>query len=152
MLKTKFNRSYVLALCFLKFPLRKSNLYCGKERTRFFLNVGNYRALNNIIQQDRYPLSYVTNFTDFFEGCTVYKKFNCYKGYHRILLNPEDDQKTAIITLVGLFEYISMPFGLRNSGNRISFQTTQLTKTAANHFFSKVRAIQTFLKPTNFKA
>ncbi|TPX52853.1 hypothetical protein PhCBS80983_g06438 [Powellomyces hirtus] len=35
--------------------------------------------------------------------------------YHRLLIAPEDREKTAICTRFGLFEYVVMPFGLCNA-------------------------------------
>ena len=54
---------------------------------------------------------------DSLRDCIVFSKFDCLKGYHQIPVNPADRHKTAIITLIGLFEYTTMPFGLRNIGN-----------------------------------
>ena len=42
------------------------------------------------------------------------------KGYHQILVNPSDVKKMAFITPFGLFEFLRMPFGLKNAG--MSFQ------------------------------
>ena len=79
--------------------------------------VGDYRGLNNITQPDRYPLPLISDAMDSLKRCTVFGKFDCLKGYHQIPVHPADRHKTAIITFIGLFEYIMMPFGLRNSNN-----------------------------------
>jgi Reverse transcriptase (RNA-dependent DNA polymerase)/RNase H-like domain found in reverse transcriptase len=49
-------------------------------------------------------------------GCAVFTKLDLHKGYHQVPVHSEDIGKTAIITPFGLFEYIRMPFGLRNAG------------------------------------
>ena len=37
------------------------------------------------------------------------------KAYHQILVKEEDIEKTAVISPLGLYEYLYMSFGLRNS-------------------------------------
>ena len=79
--------------------------------------VGDYRVLNNITQPNRYPLPLIFDAMDSLKGCILFSKFDCLEGYHQISVHPTDRHKTAIITPIGLFEYTTMPFGLRNSGN-----------------------------------
>ncbi|XP_027772370.1 uncharacterized protein LOC114076872 [Solanum pennellii] len=41
---------------------------------------------------------------------------DCYAGYHQILMDEEDAEKTAFITPWGVYHYKVMPFGLKNAG------------------------------------
>jgi Reverse transcriptase (RNA-dependent DNA polymerase) len=49
-------------------------------------------------------------------GCKVFLKLDLRKGYHQVPVRPEHVYKTAIITPFGLYEFLRMPFGLRNAG------------------------------------
>ena len=66
------------------------------------------------------PNPYMEDLTAKLAGCTVFSKLDLHKGFHQVPMAPEDVEKTAIITPFGLFEFLRMPFGLRNSGQ--SFQ------------------------------
>ena len=41
-------------------------------------------------------------------------------------MNEDDIQKTAIITLFGMFEFLRLPFGLRNTGNTFQRMMDQI--------------------------
>ena len=76
---------------------------------------GDYRKLNLATVDDRYPLPHIQSFTTATAGAQVFTVIDLIRGYHQIPMAPEDIPKTAIITPFGLFEFLRMPFGLKNS-------------------------------------
>ena len=43
-------------------------------------------------------------------------KLDLCKGFHQIPVRPQDVPKTAVITPFGLWEFLRLPFGMRNAG------------------------------------
>ena len=78
---------------------------------------GDYRTLNNVTVPDRYPVPHVQDFTARLHGCTVFTKLDLVKGYYQVPMHPADIPKTCVITPFGAWEWLFMPFGLRNAGN-----------------------------------
>jgi cleavage and polyadenylation specificity factor subunit 1 len=62
------------------------------------------------------------------DGCTVFSKINLVKAHHQVPIAPEDRQKTAVITLFGLFEYNYKPFGLCNAAQTLQKMQDQIFK------------------------
>ena len=77
---------------------------------------GDYRRLNAMTTDDRYPVRSIADFTAELHGKTIFSKVDLMKGYHQIPVAQEDIGKTAVITPFGLFIFPRTPFGLKNAG------------------------------------
>jgi hypothetical protein len=77
---------------------------------------GNYRRLNLQTKPDRYTCPNIGDLTARLAGCTIFSKLDLRKGYHQVPVREQDIGKTAVITPFGTYEYLRMPFGLRNAG------------------------------------
>ena len=75
---------------------------------------GDYRALNKVTTPDRYPIPHIQDFSSPLHGKSIFAKINLVCAYHQIPVHPNDVPKITISTPFGLFEFLHMPFGLRN--------------------------------------
>ena len=72
-------------------------------------------CLNASTILDRYSVPHIHDFASRLQGATIFSKIDLSKVYHQIPVAPEDMPKTAVSTLFCLYEFIKIPFGLRNA-------------------------------------
>ena len=92
-----------------------SGLHMVPEKNGTVRPCGDDRHLNGRTSGDSYPLPHLHGFTASLTGNMIFSKVDLVMGYHQIPVRAEDIAKTAIATPFGLFEFVRMPFGLKNA-------------------------------------
>ncbi|GBN48413.1 Retrovirus-related Pol polyprotein from transposon 17.6, partial [Araneus ventricosus] len=59
---------------------------------------GDNRALNRVTKQDKYPVPHLQDFSHYLKGKNIFSKIDLVRAYHQIPVNPDDIEKTTIIT------------------------------------------------------
>ena len=93
-----------------------SPLHMVKKKDGLWRPCGDYCRLNNVTVPDRYPLPKIADFSSQISGSKVFSKLDLQKGNYQVPMAPDDIKKTAIITPFGMFEFLRLPFRLRNTG------------------------------------
>nr|GEX86923.1 putative reverse transcriptase domain-containing protein [Tanacetum cinerariifolium] len=86
-----------------------------KKKDGSFRMCIDYRELNKLTVNNRYPLSRIDDLFDQIQGLRVYSKIDLRSGYYQLSAQEEDIPKTAFRTRYGHYEFQVMPFGLTNT-------------------------------------
>ncbi|UYV80156.1 hypothetical protein LAZ67_18001842, partial [Cordylochernes scorpioides] len=76
-----------------------------------------YRRLNEITLDDRQPLPHIQDMFDRLHGSRFFSTLDVAWGYWQIEMDPQSIQKTAFVTNDGPYEFLVMPFGLKNAAS-----------------------------------
>lgn len=93
------------------FMVRKhAEIVRGKARM-----VINYKKLNDNTVFDGYFLPHKESLINWTRNKKIFSKFDCKSGFWQIKMHPESIQYTAFSTPQGQYEWLVMPFGLKNA-------------------------------------
>jgi len=74
-----------------------------------------YRKLNDMTIRNSYPLPLISELLDRVKGAKVFTKLDLKSAYNLVRIKEGDEYKTAFRTRYGHFEFLVMPFGLKNA-------------------------------------
>jgi hypothetical protein len=102
--------------------IRKSNspwsspcLLVPKKNTKKKRLVIDYRPLNAKTIQQNWPIPRVLDILDRLSGSIWFTVLDLKSGYWQVLMSQESIQKTAFSTADGHYEFLRLPFGLKNA-------------------------------------
>lgn len=84
----------------------------GQQKWRLVID---YRKVNEKTISDRYPLPNITEILDKLGKCMYFTTLDLASGFHQIEMDPKHIAKTAFTVEDGHYEYVRMPFGLKNA-------------------------------------
>lgn len=79
-----------------------------------------YQALNKLTIKNKYPLPLIANSFDRLVEVGYFTKLDLRQGYYQIRIALGDEEKTAITTRYGSYEFLVMSFGLTNAPTTFS--------------------------------
>ena len=85
---------------------------CNNDKSRM---AGDFRALNNYTVPDRYPIPRIAETLTNLTQAKYITSMDALKGFHQNKVTDRARKYLRIITHKGVYEYLRMPFGIKNA-------------------------------------
>ena len=85
-----------------------------------------YRDLNKAFPKDDFPLPHIDTLVYSATSSSMYSFMDGFSRYNQIMMTVIDKLKTSFTTEWGIYYYMVMPFGLKNTGATYQRMATTL--------------------------
>ena len=92
-----------------------------------------YRGLNDITVKNRYPIPLTSSAFSTLQKAQFFTKLDLRNAYHLVRIKEGDEWKTAFNTPRGHYEYLVMPFGLKNAPAVFQALVNDVLRDVINH-------------------
>ena len=101
----------------------------GKQKWRVVVD---YRKINDKSISDRYPIPNITDILDRLGRAQYFSTLDLASGFHQIEMEKDSIEKTAFSVDNGHYEYLRMPFGLKNAPSTFQRAMDEVLKELQN--------------------
>ncbi len=96
-------------------------MFLVPKKNGSFGPVIDFRKVNEVTEDDRYPLPVLGDLLmSLGQGNTIFSSLDIFSGYWQVPMAAESREITAFSAPSGHFEWLQMPFGLKNSTSYLS--------------------------------
>lgn len=99
-----------------------------------FRLVIDYRGLNEITIEDKYPLPQISDLLDRLGRANYFSVLDLKSGFHQIKMAEDSIAKTAFSTPTHHLEFLRLPFGLKNSPSTFQRMMDNVLRGIANEY------------------
>jgi len=85
-----------------------------------------FRHLNSQIRQNNYGIPHLLDYTKAISGCSVFSKIVLTEAFYHIPLDQKTSNLTTISTPFGHYEFIMLPFTLKNAAEELQSVMTKM--------------------------
>jgi hypothetical protein len=101
----------------VQYPVWVANVVMVPKKNGNMRMCIDFTELNKACPKDPYPLPRIDVIIDQAAGCDMLSLLDCFSGYHQVWMRREDEAKTGFTTPFGIFCFVRMLEGLRNTGS-----------------------------------